>query len=64
MTGAETLSLSPSQQPQGIIFSFDLFYVVFGLCFREMEQLIIFCFLCSFFFFFGCNVELRFFEQK
>ena len=60
-------SPSPSQQPQGIIVSFDLFYVVFGLslCFREMG-----CWFCLFsvsyvlFFFLGCNVELRFFEQK
>ena len=57
MTGAETPLPSPSQQPQGIIFSFDLFYVVFGLCFREMEQLI-FYFLCSSFFLFFLGVML------
>ena len=59
MIGAETPSPSSSQQLQGIIFSFDLFYVVFGLCFREWNSY--FLFLMFFFFFFWCNVELRFF---
>ena len=62
------LSPSPSQQPQGIILSFDLFYVVFGLslCFREMG-----CWFCLFsisyvlfFFFLGVMLSWDFLSRN
>ena len=62
---------SPSHGPRRQLISISGIVVVGFACnvlmFLSPSPSLIFCFLCSSFFsffFFGCNVELRFFEQK